>query len=108
MQYVSHEVGPIKAPFAWTPGQRHSRDDSHWPPKGITFTVHFAPPQGKYVDKNATCAERCWCGVSVAVVYEIFDGIPVISELTMYRASSSSSSSSLTFVRIFYLFHWIV
>jgi hypothetical protein len=79
LQYTRHEVGPIDAPFEWAP-QRHARDDASWPPKGLKLAVHFVPPHGSQVNLNATCEDSCWCGVDVAVVYEIFDGVPLISK----------------------------
>ena len=39
--FTSYEVGPIVAPYAYTPGERHSPADVAWPPKGVHLTLHF-------------------------------------------------------------------
>ena len=62
--YESHEVSPIKARWAWTPGQRQG-SMAHWPPRGLELRVRFKPP--------TACG--CACGLTVFIVYEIYDEV---------------------------------
>ena len=65
---VSVVSGPTEARFNWTPGSRGADPSIPWPPPGLRLTATF------------TAASGPWAGVTAAVVYEIFDGIPLISK----------------------------
>ena len=41
LAFVSYEVLPVVADFAWTPGTRFAPNVS-WPPKGVQLALHFA------------------------------------------------------------------
>ena len=68
-QYVSHESGIPEANYPWKPTR--NAPDAAWPPRGVTFTLHFAPP--------ASLAAK-YPGVRVAVHYALYDGVPVIAK----------------------------
>ena len=67
--FLNYSTGPLLAPFQWTPGSRNSDPTIPWPPPGLRLEVLF------YAG-----LETQWKGVYVKVIYEIFDGIPLLSK----------------------------
>jgi hypothetical protein len=57
------------APFQWTPGSRYSDPTLPWPPPGLRLEILFF-----------ASLETQWKGVYVKVIYEIYDGIPLLSK----------------------------
>ena len=79
--YLSYHVGPATARFNWRP-QRWS-EVRDWPPKGLRLEVSFQAPQNDVRVANLTAK----------VVYEMYDGIPVLQkylQLTNVAAPSAS------------------
>jgi len=66
MLYSGHSTEAAKARFAWKP-QRWS-ELREWPPAGLRLNIDYAAP--------STLPQAA--GLSVRVVYEMFDGIPVL------------------------------
>ena len=109
--YQSHQVAPIKARWAWTPGQRHSVMAA-WPPRGVELRVDFKPP--------TRCG--CGCNLRVSIVYEMYDytlllincreplftratvnrydNVPTLAKRVEVRAPPSSSSGSVLVERV--------
>ena len=58
------EHGPTVAPFIWK-RKRYSADGA-WPAPGVRLTLRFSPPDGAPA------------GLELAVIYELYDGIPVM------------------------------
>lgn len=56
----------IDTPIPWKP--MFVAQKKAWPPKGITLTATFEPPKGSDLQ------------IKVIVVYELFDGIPLLSK----------------------------
>lgn len=63
---VGFEHGPTEAPFTWR--RRRYSGDGAWPPPGVRLRLRFAPPAD---GPN---------GLSVDVVYELYDGVPVVAK----------------------------
>ena len=70
-QYANHSSSPPVAPFHWTPGLRHSPTTSQWPPKGLSLSVAFKPPDSAKPDH---------AGVVVTVHYEMYVGVPLVAK----------------------------
>ena len=81
--YESHEVSKIKAKWAWTPGQRYG-STAHWPPLGLELRVLFKPPM----------ACGCACGLSVSIVYEIYDEVRSLRRGSRHSPLSARFSPS--------------
>lgn len=64
MQFAGFEVGEPVAPLEWK--RKRYCPDAAWPPKGVALVLRFVPPAGQ------------WEGLSVAVRYELYDGIPLL------------------------------
>jgi hypothetical protein len=65
-QFVDYRTSMIKERFPWKP-KRYFTDEP-WPPKGKTLTLDFESPFGKHE------------GLSLAVHYSMYEGIPLISK----------------------------
>ncbi|MBU6398985.1 MAG: alpha-galactosidase [Verrucomicrobia bacterium] len=65
-QCVGFEVGKTEARFPWK-RQRHCADRP-WPPPGVSVTFHYVAPGESYR------------GLRVAVHYELYDGLPLLSK----------------------------
>jgi hypothetical protein len=77
-QFAGFEIGPTRERLAWK--RVRYAADLPWPPPGVSLTLHFKAPQGSGLD-----------GLAVAVHYEIYDGIPVISKwLTVQNGTSQA------------------
>jgi hypothetical protein len=76
---VSVVSGPTQARFNWTVGSRGADPSIPWPPPGLRLTATFAATSGP------------WAGVTAAVMYEIFDGIPLIGKWVELSGSASAT-----------------
>jgi hypothetical protein len=65
-RFRSYETAPIQERFPWK--RKRVAEDRPWPPPGITLTLRFDPP--------ASLPD----GPRVLVVYELYDGIPLLSK----------------------------
>jgi len=65
-RFRSYETGPIRERFAWK--RRRVSEGRPWPPAGLTLTLRFDPPEGGPT------------GLGVSVVYELYDGMPLVSK----------------------------
>ena len=80
--YTGHRVGAPDKRFEWTPGQRHSDSTLAWPPKGVTLQLDFAAPA------SARPAHR---NVTVTVVYNMFDGVPLYEKYLVVTNGGASN-----------------
>ncbi|NGP46523.1 hypothetical protein G4V62_16795 [Bacillaceae bacterium SIJ1] len=72
-KYKSHQVHPLKERFSWK--RKRGVSESPWPPKGISLTFYYDPPEKSSLE-----------GVSIAITYDIYDGIPLLSkQLTIFN-----------------------
>ncbi|MBL9167163.1 MAG: hypothetical protein JNN07_05445 [Verrucomicrobiales bacterium] len=71
--YTGYETGVIQPRMPW----KRSRYSSNlpWPPPGVELILHFAEPSQKADDSSSGTS-----GVKVAVHYELYDGIPLLSK----------------------------
>lgn len=69
--FRSFETGPIRERFAWK--RRRYSENRPWPPPGITLTLNFDTPAPELA------------GVSVSVVYELYDSLPLLSKRIVLR-----------------------
>lgn len=71
--YTGYETGTIQPRMPW----KRSRYSSNlpWPPPGVELILHFAEPNKKVDDPSSAAS-----GVRVAVHYELYDGIPLLSK----------------------------
>ena len=63
-RFVGLETGAAEPRFAWK--RKRYCPEAAWPPRGVSLTLHFAPPEGKLP------------GVVLTVHYEMYDGIPLL------------------------------
>ncbi|MEN6312025.1 MAG: alpha-galactosidase, partial [Acidobacteriota bacterium] len=70
-RFRSYETGPIRERFAWK--RRRVSEGRPWPPAGLTLTLHFDTPEGGPA------------GLAVSVVYELYDGLPLVSKRIVVR-----------------------
>jgi hypothetical protein len=70
-RYVGFEIGKPQERLIWK-RVRHAAN-LPWPPPGVALTLHFAPPAGKLP------------GLSVAVHYELYDGLPLLAKWLTVR-----------------------
>ena len=64
---ASIEQGPTRARFNWTRGARGADPSIPWPPPGLRLSATFT-------------GSGNWDGVTATVIYEIYDGIPLIAK----------------------------
>jgi len=74
--FTSMEVGPTRPRFAWQKRKEWMSGDLPWPPPGMALTLRFAAPG----DVGA---------VTVAVHYELYDGLPVMAKWLTVRNDSA-------------------
>jgi hypothetical protein len=82
--FRSFETGPIRQRLAWK--RRRASENRPWPPPGITLTLNFDAPPLKFP------------GVVVSVVYELYDGLPLLSKRIVLRNSGPRSVRLNSFV----------
>jgi hypothetical protein len=73
-QFAGYETGPTSARFAW--GKKRSSQDRPWPPPGRSLVLRFRSPQASLQ------------GIEIAIHYEMYAGIPLLSKwLTITNSS---------------------
>jgi hypothetical protein len=65
-RFRSYETGPIKERLPWK--RKRASEGRPWPPSGVSLVLHFDPPPALPA------------GPGVTVVYELFDGLPLVSK----------------------------
>lgn len=81
-QFAGMEIGAPEKRLEWK--RKRYSSDRPWPPTGVALTLHFAAPTRSPDGKNAVAVE----GLSVAVHYEMYDGIPLMAKwITLSNAS---------------------
>lgn len=76
-QFERFETGAPVQRMAWTRARHASH--SAWPPPGVSLTLWFVPPSGALP------------GVTVAVHYELYDGIPLLAKwITIHNRGTRS------------------
>jgi len=75
-------VSEPTADLPWTPGRRSSPTYVDWPPKGKRLSVRFAPPAGSPAKLQA---------LNVTLVYELYDGAPMLSKWLDISAPPSAA-----------------
>lgn len=96
-KFTQYSRGPIKKQFSWKKRMNWLPKDLPWPPAGKSFTLHFKADQETItsihageVSKNKANLEYL-TGISIDVIYEIYDGLPLISKMmTIYNYSNQS------------------
>jgi hypothetical protein len=65
-RFRSYETGPIRERLSWK--RRRYAEERPWPPAGLSFVLRFDPPES-------------WpAGPRVSVVYELYDGLPLLAK----------------------------
>lgn len=82
-QYVNHTIGPIAAPFDYTPGRHAAK--TPWPPNGVHLAVQFAAP---------TTAPAALHTVKITVHYELYQGVPAHSKWVTVSASETDTDAA--------------
>lgn len=86
MRLVDVEVGETLERFPWK-RVRHAAPDVSWPPPGVHLRLEFEAGESQ---SSATQVLR---GVRVAVHYELYDGVPVLSKwITVHNGSDEQIS----------------
>jgi len=75
-RFRGYETAPIRERFSWK--RKRAAEDRAWPPPGITLTLRFDPPASLP------------SGPRVSVVYEIYDGLPLLSKRLVIENTGSS------------------
>ena len=78
---VSVTPMPTQPRFNWTVGSRGADPSIPWPPPGLRVETLFAGAGGS-----------AWSGVSAKVIYEIYDGIPLIAKWLEVSGSAGSAA----------------
>ena len=85
--YSHYTLGPTQAPYPYVP-RRGVPDTLVWPPRGVQLRVTFrAPP-------TAMPSHR---GVSVDVVYELYEGMPLFTKWVTVSSNSLNGDVAVTF-----------
>lgn len=75
---TGYERRAIEAPFAWRPRAHWLSEAMPWPPRGTALALHFAAPAGAPA-------------VRATIVYEIYDGIPLLGKrLELHNAGAAA------------------
>lgn len=81
--YKQHRQSSPTARYRWAPGARHSDPTAAWPPRGLSLEIDFqAPPSCSHADHKQ---------VTVTIIYEIYDGVPIYQKWV--RVSNPSHNS---------------
>ncbi len=76
-QFEKFEISKTVARLDWKQVRRATRTE--WPPSGVALTLWFVPPTGALSD------------VKIAVHYELYDGLPVLSKwMTLHHNSTQT------------------
>lgn len=81
LKAVSTSV-PATGGIAWTPGSRGSPASAAWPPRGLTVIFSLSPPAG---------APAAHAAVDIQIVYELYDGAPLMSKWVIINASAPAA-----------------
>ena len=65
-RFRRYRTGPIRSGLAWK--RKRAVEDRSWPPPGVSLSLDFDPPPSLPA------------GPRVTVIYELFDGIPLLSK----------------------------
>jgi hypothetical protein len=76
-RFRAYEIGPTRERFAWM--RKRTAEDRPWPPPGVRLVLHFDPPASLEP------------GPRVDVVYEMYDGIPLLAKTLVLENSGPSS-----------------
>ena len=80
MRFIGYAIGKPQARFPWK-RVRHHAPDAAWPPSGVALRLDFEMPPA--VDAAPS--------VRVAVHYELYDGVPVMSKwLTVHNVGAAA------------------
>jgi hypothetical protein len=74
-QFAGFEIGPPQKRLEWK--RKRYSSDAPWPPHGVALTLHFKAPLAA---PNATNNLDSVHDVTVAVHYQMYDGIPLLSK----------------------------
>jgi hypothetical protein len=66
-----YRTGPLKERFPWK--RRWADEGRPWPPRGLELVLDFDPPAGRDP------------GLGVSIVYELYDGLPLLSKRLVVR-----------------------
>ncbi|MGE5296243.1 MAG: alpha-galactosidase [Solirubrobacterales bacterium] len=76
-QFVDYEVGKTEARFAWN--RKRYSEALPWPPKGVSLKLRFQPPTNQLP------------GVTLAICYEMYEGIPLLAKWLEIRNDGSKA-----------------
>ena len=82
---IGFDHGPTQAPFAWK-RKRYSAGGA-WPAPGVRLSLHFVPPEAQF---NGVSANVVPAGLALTVIYELYDGIPVLCKWLELRNGGST------------------
>ncbi len=83
-QFADYQVGKTQARFSWN--RKRSSDDLPWPPPGASLKLRFRPPADRLP------------GVTVAVCYEMYEGIPLLAKWLEIRNDGPKTLRLDTFI----------
>jgi hypothetical protein len=75
---VAHGPCPVEAPFAWRPRREWLANPRAWPPPGVGYAFEYRAPTG---GPDAT----------VRIVYELYDGIPLLGKRLELRNTGAAA-----------------
>jgi hypothetical protein len=76
-RFRDYRSGPLEQRFPWK--RRWADEGRPWPPAGISLTLNFDPPAGEMP------------GVSISIVYELYDGIPLLAKRLILRNAGTTT-----------------
>ena len=79
--YHSHQVSTPTADLPWQPGRRNSPTYTSWPPTGVRLSVRLLAP---------TSSTQQLSGLNVTLVYELYDGAPILSKWLEVSAAAGT------------------
>ncbi|MGD1009816.1 MAG: alpha-galactosidase [Candidatus Aminicenantales bacterium] len=83
-RFRDYQTGPIRERFPWK--RKRYSENRPWPPDGITLTLNFTPPPGAPP------------GLVIGVVYELYDGIPLLAKRVVIRNEGPSTVRLNSFI----------
>lgn len=83
-RFRDYTTGPVRERFPWKRSRRS--EGKPWPPPGLALTMNFNPPPGGP------------SGLIVSVVYELYDGIPLLSKRIVIRNEGPAAVRLNSFV----------
>jgi hypothetical protein len=79
-QFTRYTIGMPEPRYPWKP-KRHAAAAA-WPPRGVTLTAEFQPPES---------IRARYSGLTVAVHYELYEGLPVLAKWVTVSNHSASA-----------------